>query len=1105
MKALLKIFVLRTTLILVFALGAMSVSNAQNSNYSVDYISIEDGLSQTSVISLFQDSRGYLWIGTQDGLNMYDGYDFEIFKNQPLDTSSISNNYIHSICEDSNGDLWIGTKYGLNKYIYQEGIFKQYLANPLLPDALPENEVYHVYIDKQGHLWVKTLNFLCKYLPEYDRFICYEHYNDIFNFVSEITNFALLEDSEEKLWVGTKDGLNFFDKSLELFKHYLHQPDDVTSLSNNRINTVYEDNQKNLWIGTREGLNKYNRRADAFDRYYISEQPGTDIINAMIEDRNGEFWIGTSAGIFLFDRAKEQFLPMNRFFGNEHIILASTVTSFTEDNAGNLWVGTLQGLFKIFRARRKFTLYNTDSQGNPLFSNNYIGSIFKDKDQRIWAGTWGAGLHVYNPMQDDVTRYRETNSQLSNNFVHYLFQDSNERLWIGTQNGVNFTDDYRNIKRLVGNQNAKLFKSNRVFGITEDSQGGIWFATRYGLHKLQGDSINSFFHNAQDSASIAANLVYCLEPHVEGGKVWVGTENGMNLINLQGESELHLKSESLPGCDNCISNSEVLSIYQDSLTGTLWIGTVSGLNRYYPKTGEIKVFTEKDGLPNNLIYAVLPGKSGELWLSTNRGLSRLNTNTLEFSDYDISDGLQDYEFNHGAAYKASDGELLFGGINGLNAFYPDSITKNSYIPPVVIGQVELVSMQNREKLRGELLDTLHIPYGTNLITIQFASLDFTEPEKNRYAYRLEGLENDWIDIGTRRYASFSNLPPGQYVFRVKGTNSDFVWNEDGAALPLIVETPIWRTKVAYILYVLVFFLSIYALVQWRTRNLRHMNYELREKQLIAHQVAKQKEELTIKNKSITDSITYAKRIQEALMPSHELFKKVVPESFILYQPKDIVSGDFYWVNRQGDKTFVAVVDCTGHGVPGAFMSIIGFELLRNITDVQGIDEADKILYEMNRGVAVTFGKENSNIRLRDGMDIALCVIDKQKQTLDYAGAFRPMYYIRDNKLEEIKGDRFSVGLMDEKEVKRVTKTTIPIKPGDVFYIFTDGYADQFGGPEGKKYKYRRFRHLLLTIHKLPMAQQAAYMERSLRDWQGEQEQVDDILIVGFEPHKILEA
>jgi len=1101
MKALPNISIIRLGLILSLCFSGWYTSNAQNSRYSVDYISIEDGLSQTSVLSLFQDSRGFLWIGTQDGLNKYDGYDFKIFKNQPLDSNSISNNYIHSICEDNNGDLWIGTRYGLNKYLYTEGRFKQYLANPLVPDALPENDIYHVYIDKQGELWVKTLNFLCKYLPEYDKFICYEHYNDIFNFVSEVTDFSIFEDSEDRLWVGTKDGLNFFDKSLELFKHYLHNPADAYSISNNRINAIYEDRQQNLWIGTRDGLNKYNRHLDNFKRFYPAERPGSEIVNAIIEDSYGELWVGTSAGVYLHDDSQQEFVAMNCFFGNEHIILSSTVTSFAEDHAGNIWVGTLQGLFKIYKARKKFSLYNTDKNGNPLFVNNYVGSVFQDNKERLWVGTWGTGLHIFDPESGEVTRYRESNSKLWNNFVHYLFRDSRQRLWIGTQNGINYTDDYKNIERVAGADKVKLFKSNRIFCVAEDSENHIWFGTRYGLHKFHGDSVLSYFYDSQDSLSISDNLVYSLEPTVDGKGLWVGTGKGVDLIDLEGNKLRSLKATTEQNCNNCLSNGEILSLYQDSLTQSLWIGTVSGLNRYLPKTNEVRVFTEKDGLPNNLIYAILPGSSGELWLSTNRGITRLNTNTLAFSDFDVSDGLQDYEFNHGAAYRARDGKLFFGGINGLNAFYPDSITKNSFVPPIVIGQVELLSDKSRDIVRTEMLDTLYIPYETNLVTIQFASLDFTEPEKNRYAYKVNGLENEWIDIGTRRYASFSNLPPGSYTFQVKGTNSDFVWNEKGAKLYIIVETPFWRTNLAYAIYILLIVLFVYGIVQWRTRSLRQMNYELREKQLIAQQVARQKEELTVKNKNITDSITYAKRIQEALMPSRELFRRIVPESFIFYKPKDIVSGDFYWINQRGNKTFVAVVDCTGHGVPGAFMSIIGFELLRNITDVQGIEEADKILYEMNRGVAITFGKENNNIRLRDGMDVALCVIDRDKNTLDYAGAFRPMYYIRDNKLEEIKGDRFSVGLMNEKEVKRVTKTTIPIKPDDVFYIFTDGYADQFGGPEGKKYKYRRFRHLLLTIHKLQMNQQASYLERSLRDWQGELEQVDDILIVGLAPNK----
>lgn len=268
-----------------------------------------------------------------------------------------------------------------------------------------------------------------------------------------------------------------------------------------------------------------------------------------------------------------------------------------------------------------------------------------------------------------------------------------------------------------------------------------------------------------------------------------------------------------------------------------------------------------------------------------------------------------------------------------------------------------------------------------MLTIEFSALDYTNPHKNSYAYKLEGAENEWINLGNRRYATFSNLPSGKYTFRVKGSNSDNVWNEEGASIRIVVLTPYWKTKIAYAIYILVFLGSVFWFFQYRTRSLRKSNQELKEKELIAKQVAKQKEELTVKNKNITDSIVYAKRIQEALLPSMNLFHKQLPKSFILHKPKDIVSGDFYWINEKDDKIFVAVVDCTGHGVPGAFMSIIGFELLRKITDDLGIQTADEILQHLNDGVATTFGKTTENVRLKDGMDIALCVIDKKKQNL----------------------------------------------------------------------------------------------------------------------------
>jgi serine phosphatase RsbU (regulator of sigma subunit) len=316
-----------------------------------------------------------------------------------------------------------------------------------------------------------------------------------------------------------------------------------------------------------------------------------------------------------------------------------------------------------------------------------------------------------------------------------------------------------------------------------------------------------------------------------------------------------------------------------------------------------------------------------------------------------------------------------------------------------------------------------------------------------------------------------------------------------------VKTKFWKSKYAYWGYVVLFFISIILFLRTRTRILRRTSKLLKEREFTMTEMEGQKEELLLKNKSITDSINYAKRIQEALLPSEQNFKKILPDSFILYMPKDIVSGDFYWINETHNKIFVAVIDCTGHGVPGAFMSIIGVELLRNITNVMGINDAAEILNRLDQGVRDTFSKNINDeaVNVKDGMDVSFCVIDKELNTLQYAGAFSNLYIIRDSKIIEIKGDRFTVGIGYEPEKSLFINHDIVIEPDDMIYMFTDGYVDQFGGPEGKKYKFRRFRHLLLNIHKYPLEIQRKYLIGSINEWKGNLEQVDDILIIGIKP------
>jgi ligand-binding sensor domain-containing protein/serine phosphatase RsbU (regulator of sigma subunit) len=1068
---------------------------------SISQYTIDDGLSQTSVNCIIQDSKGFIWAGTQDGLNKFDGYSFKTYKYDPANINSLSNNFVNCIIEDASGNIWIGTDEGLNKLDIYTNKITRYLIDPGNVNTIPQNEIYDLYQDKQGYLWIKTENFLSRFDTEKEKFRHYEHYNDVFNFTSVNDKFSIFEDHKGQLWVGTKDGLNYFDRKLEIFKRYKHDPNDSKSLSNNKVKVVYEDKQNNLWIGTNDGLNLFNWETEQFERFYSNNNDDFTIsnntINDIYEDNGNNLWVATDNGLNKYDRNTKKFTTYAQFFNDYQIVHTTSFTSIMQDNTGILWAGSFQGLLKIKNVKKKFKLYDKDQNNIPYFSNNYIISIF-EQDGIVWVGTWGAGLYHFNPVTKEKKSFNTENSNIVNDFIHKIYKLHNGNIWIGTQNGINvYNAKTRKFDILDTIDIFKTFKNNRIYDIIEDHNKNIWVGSKYGLYQILEDTIISYLHDESDTLSISSNEIYDILEDSDNN-IWAATKRGLNKLNRADNSfKRYIRPEG--ACENCLSSNEILYLLEDTTNHCLWIATVWGLNRFALDTEQIKVYTENDGLPNNLIYAILPDDSGNIWLSTNRGLSKFNPSTNEFSNFGVADGLQDFEFNHGAYYKSESGELFFGGIEGYNSFYPDSITKNTKVPEIQITSVELLTSKFSGKVAIGKDNLIEVPHKNNLLTIEFSALDFTNPQKNNYAYKLEGAENEWINLGTRRYATFSNLPSGKYVFRVKGSNSDNVWNEEGTSFRIMVLTPIWQTKLAFATYIIAFLALVFWFFQYRTRSLRKSNHELKEKERIAKQVAIQKDELTVKNKSITDSIVYAKRIQEALLPSMNLFKKLLPSSFVLHKPKDIVSGDFYWINEKNGKIFVAVVDCTGHGVPGAFMSIIGFELLRKITDDLGIETADEILQHLNDGVAITFGKTTENVRLKDGMDIALCVIDMKKGELEFAGAFRPLYFIRENKIEEIRGDRFSVGLMDEGEAEKITKTIIKLKKDDVFYLFSDGYADQFGGTEGKKYKYRRFRHILLTIHKLPLEQQKTYLSRSFDDWKGNLEQVDDVLILGFKP------
>ncbi len=1093
---------------LLISVTAAPELNASRDNWRIVNYSLEQGLSQVSVSSIIQDSHGFLWIGTQDGLNRFDGYGFTVYRHQPSDPSSLSGSNVNSVIEDSKGNIWVGTQAGLNKLDRERNSFKVYRHEPGNLYSISDDNIYYLYEDRAGKIWLKTERGIDWFDSGTGTFTQYLHYTDDSNYVTGSGYYHIYEDNKDRLWVGSRDGLFYFDRLAERFRRYSHDPGDPVSISNNKVKCILETSSGHLLIGTSAGLNIFNRIDESFTSVYIDPnitgESGFNVINTIFEDSRGNILLGTDSGLFTFSPDDEQIRP----FGGKAIsgtFSDMEVSVIFEDRSNNLWVGSLGGLFMIDSKSKFASTRIHDYLPEAPSSAALIASVLSSKDEELWIGTWGGGLFMLNRHTGDIKHYSvnspNASDRISNDFVHALFSDSMGRIITGTRNGLDiYPGDQTGFEPFCPTnqeEECTVFNSNRVYRIFEDSQQVIWIGTGRGLHSVRDGNMKSYYHNPQDAAGIPSNKVTDIL-ECRNGFIWLATDGGLSRFDRTTETFSNYRKDPEKGRFS-LSNNELTCLHEDS-NGNLWVGSVAGLNRFFPGTGSFMVFSEMEGLPNNLIYTILEDNEGNLWLSTNRGLARFNPDSFEIDVFDVADGLLSYEFNLGAGFRGENGELFFGGVAGLNSFFPDSLVTNNIIPPVAITSFEVLSPEGNRFLLAEEKEEIILRPRENSFIVEFAAMDFTRPSKNRYAYKLKGLENNWIYTGSRRTVSFSRIPSGTYTLRVKGSNNDGVWNEEGVSLRIVIITPWWKSGYAYVLYGVSLLALVYLAIMVSTRKLRSTNQALKEKELASEEISRQKEELAFKNRNITDSIKYAKRIQLAMMPTSRQFRRIFPDSFVYYNPKDIVSGDFYWVNQRSDKVFFAVIDCTGHGVPGAFMSIIGYELLRNIINIKGIENPAEILNELNEDFSKIFNSgEGNNYSFRDGMDIGFCVIDCKKAILEYAGAFSSMYLIRDKSVSEIKGNRFSVGLMGDLIDEPFENHSMKLEKDDVIYLFSDGYPDQFGGEEGKKFKYRRFRHLLLNIHRLPFRQQEKILDQSLVHWMGDHEQVDDILIIGVKP------
>jgi ligand-binding sensor domain-containing protein len=777
-----------------------------------DQIGLEQGLSQSTVYAIVQDAQGFMWFGTQDGLNKYDGYSITVFRHNPADSTTISDNTIFSLLCDRKGDLWIGTmRGGIDRYVPSENRFYHYRHKDNVASTVSENDITSLFEDTYGRIWAGTQNSgLNMYDRTNNKFVHF-NFGQKDNSGSESEHIgSICQDKSSNLWVATNRGLlRMRMDSLWVFARYIFNPSDPASISNSNIRSLYLDKEGNIWAGTWGGsVNCYDSKNNKFLRYKLPGSSSGDFIISMIEDLLGLMWITPfDGGLVTLDRKTGIF---TRHFDY-------TVMTLCQDKSGIIWAGTLTNGIKTYDFRKNmFRQYHDNNAG---LNSNLVQAILEDSDGELWIGNYGSGLQHFNHQRTQFRRYLIDpldSYGLSSNKILSLCQTSDGNIWVGTEDGVINRFD----KKL-----GKFFHypSRRhwpILVLYQTRYGCLWAGNRAGLYRfyLKNNTLTipqdkNKFHFL-DGKTITA-LHEC-----QDNSLWVGTlRSGVYHFS----SGYDLIRGFLPGTKpgKSVNNNSIISIYED-VKGKIWMGTYGGgLNKYDPVTDSFSYFTsEVYGLSNDVVYGILPDKRGDLWLSTNKGISRFDPKSKTFHNFDISDGLQSNEFNQGAYFTNSKGELFFGGIKGFNSFFPDKIRENDHIPPVYLTDFRVFDKSLTLPAGISFTKKIQLSYFQNFFSFEFVALNYTSPEKNQYSYMLEGFDKVWHKVAaSHRYAGYTNLDPGKYILRIKGSNNDGIWNEQGATVIIIITPPFWMTWWFAVLIALILIGILYLMHKYRLNKL----------------------------------------------------------------------------------------------------------------------------------------------------------------------------------------------------------------------------------------------------------------------------------------------
>jgi len=865
-------------LLIIFTFFFNSKIISQYTELYFSHITTEDGISTNGVITIFQDSRGFMWFGTYNGLNRYDGYNVKTFLPESDNPTSISNHSITSIVEDKDGNLWIATIDGLNKFNRKTEEFTVYKNNPDNPNSISSNNIITLYIDKNGTLWAGTLNGLNKYNKEKDNFSVIKKVSDRLNPDSLNSVVCIEEDHKGNLWLGTWNGLTCMTKDGKVIKQIFAQPPNYKNFDYRIISSLLIDN-KNLWIGlSNKGIAKYDLSSDKIKFYKSAKNnPSTlsdDHVNIIFKDKENNIWVGTDNGLNKYLHSTDSFLRILHDPNKTFSIIDNNILSITQDNTGIIWVGTGGGISKTFFPKNNFHLLNKNI-------SNRLTAIFINKNDDIWLGSLDGLYKIENSRITHFESNQKIRNSLSDNYIMSVYEDSEGFVWIGTNyNGLNKYDPKTGNFKLFTydiNDNTSI-SNNGITSICEDSHGNLWFSTWWGLNKFDKKTAKfyRYFHDNNNPNSLPHDLVWVVYEDSRG-MIWVGTDGGgAGMLNPKTNKFTNFTRSSQESLR--ISENRVFAIFESS-DGVIWFGTSDGLSYYDYKTNKTKIYRTKDGLPGNIINGIIEDNNGNLWLTSDKGLSKFDRKTETFYNYTIRNGLPAVGFAQNFSAKSKNGNLYFACGGGLLYFNPDSIKEQYLTAPVVFTDLKVFNKsvpirKNNSFLKESITEakSITIPHGKDVITIEFALLGFYNVIKNHYSYKLEGFDINWNNVGNRNSATYTNLPPGDYKFIVKAFNTDGIRNERQASLRITILPAFYQTVWFKLLSVAVLILIVVLYINFRTRAIRKQNRILEEK--ITERTKNLNDTIKKLNIEIEERIKAEEKVKSSLQEKEILLKEI---------------------------------------------------------------------------------------------------------------------------------------------------------------------------------------------------------------------------------------